>query len=66
MVSDGFSVSSSSWGYPNSSLDGVFHGQSENKMDDDWGYPYDSGNPPNPSIFPVNTGNMLGWHEKSP
>ena len=26
------------------SLDGLFHGKSQSKMDDDWGYPHDSGN----------------------
>ena len=25
-------------------MDGLFHGQSHSKMDDDWGYPYDLGN----------------------
>ena len=39
-----------SWGYPNISLDGLFHGlfhgKSASKMDDDWGYPYDLGNDP--------------------
>ena len=25
-------------------LDGLFQGESESKMDDDWGYPYDLGN----------------------
>ena len=25
-------------------MDGLFHGQSQSKMDDDWGYLYDSGN----------------------
>ena len=37
-------VSSSSWGLPPLSLDGLFHGKSESKMDDDWRYAYDSGN----------------------
>ena len=38
------------WGFPArhgatpSSLDGLFQGKSEKNMDDDWGYPYDSGN----------------------
>ena len=34
------------WGcrIPNSSLVGLFHGKSERKMDDDWGYHHDSGN----------------------
>ena len=33
------------WGFPQSwgipKIDGLFHGRSQSKMDDDWGYPYD-------------------------
>ena len=31
------------WRYPK--MDGLFHGKASRKMDDDWGYPYFSGNP---------------------
>ena len=38
------------WGCParhgdTQELDGLFHGDSQSKMDDDWGYPHDYGNP---------------------
>ena len=36
----GFSIN----GDTPSSLDGLFHGKPIFKMDDNWGYPYDSGN----------------------